>query len=38
MQELRGLPVAKQMAEKATALVEELKAKGVVPKLAVVRV
>ena len=38
MQELRGLPVAKKMAEQATALVEELKRKGIMPKLAVVRV
>ena len=38
MQELRGLLVAKKMAEQATALVEELKGKGVMPKLAVVRV
>lgn len=38
MQELRGLPVAKKMAEQAAALVEELKGKGVMPKLAVVRV
>ena len=38
MQELRGLPVAKKMAEQATALVEELKGKGIMPKLAVVRV
>ena len=38
MQELRGLPVAKKMAEQAAALVEELKGKGIMPKLAVVRV
>lgn len=38
MQELRGLPVAKKMAEEAVVIVEELKKKNIVPKLAVVRV
>ena len=38
MQELRGMPVVKQIAADAALQVEELKKKGVEPKLAVVRV
>ena len=38
MQELRGMPVVKQIAADATVQVEELKKKGIIPKLAVVRV
>lgn len=38
MQELRGMPVVKQIAADATVQVEELKKKGIEPKLAVVRV
>lgn len=38
MQELRGMPVVKQIAAEATMQVEELKKKGIEPKLAVVRV
>lgn len=38
MQELRGMPVVKQIAADAAAQVEELKKKGIEPKLAVVRV
>lgn len=38
MQELRGMPVVKNIAEKLTAEIDELKAKGVTPTLAVVRV
>lgn len=38
MQELRGLPVAKKMAEEAAAMTETLKERGIFPKLAVVRV
>ena len=38
MQELRGMPVVKQIAADAAVQVEELKKKGVEPKLAVVRV
>ena len=38
MQELRGLPVVKQIAADAALQVEELKKKGIEPKLAVVRV
>ena len=38
MQELRGMPVVKQIAADAALQVEELKKKGIEPKLAVVRV
>ena len=38
MQELRGMPVVKQIAADASLQVEELKKKGIEPKLAVVRV
>lgn len=38
MQELRGLPVAKKMAEEAATMTETLKKRGIFPKLAVVRV
>ena len=38
MQELRGMPVVKQIAADAALQVEELKKKGIDPKLAVVRV
>lgn len=38
MQELRGMPVVKQIAADAALKVEELKKKGIEPKLAVVRV
>lgn len=38
MQELRGMPVVKQIAADAAVQVEELKKKGIAPKLAVVRV
>ncbi len=38
MQELRGMPVVKQIAADAAVQVEELKKKGIEPKLAVVRV
>lgn len=38
MQELRGMPVVKQIAANAAVQVEELKKKGIAPKLAVVRV
>lgn len=38
MQELRGLPVAKKMAEEAAAMTDTLKERGIFPKLAVVRV
>ena len=38
MQELRGMPVVKQIAADAALQVEELKKRGVEPKLAVVRV
>lgn len=38
MQELRGMPVVKEIAGQATTEVEELKKKGIIPKLAVVRV
>ena len=38
MQELRGMPVVKQIATDAAVQVEELKKKGTTPKLAVVRV
>ena len=38
MQELRGMPVVKQIAADAALQVEELKRKGIEPKLAVVRV
>ena len=38
MQELRGMPVVKQIAADAAVQVEELKKKGTIPKLAVVRV
>lgn len=38
MQELRGMPVVKQIATDAAVQVEELKKKGIEPKLAVVRV
>ena len=38
MQELRGMPVVKQIAADAALQVEELKKKGISPKLAVVRV
>lgn len=38
MQELRGLPVAKKMAQEAAAMTETLKERGIFPKLAVVRV
>lgn len=38
MQELRGMPVVKSIAEKLSVEIEQLKAQGVVPTLAVVRV
>ncbi|MBS7303537.1 MAG: bifunctional 5,10-methylenetetrahydrofolate dehydrogenase/5,10-methenyltetrahydrofolate cyclohydrolase [Lachnospiraceae bacterium] len=38
MQELRGMPVAKEIAGQAAIEVEKLKEKGIIPKLAVVRV
>lgn len=38
MQELRGMPVVRQIAADAALQVEELKKKGIEPKLAVVRV
>lgn len=38
MQELRGMPVAKAIAGQAAIEVEKLKEKGIIPKLAVVRV
>ncbi len=38
MQELRGMPVVKHIAENVTIQMEQLKKKGIIPKLAVVRV
>ena len=38
MQELRGLPVVKSLVQKLEKQIQELKEKGVIPKLAVVRV
>ncbi len=38
MQELRGMPVVKQMAEEMTEKVEQLRSKGTIPTLAVVRI
>ena len=38
MQELKGMPVVKQIADDVTTQMDKLKTKGIVPKLAVVRV
>ena len=38
MQELKGMPVVKQIADDVTIQMDKLKTKGIVPKLAVVRV